>query len=250
MSTEKLQIVKDGKLIETRWIYDEKTEAGEYKKYDRTDRAIAYLFESCSLEEGVTLKDIFLLLNTELELFDLVIGNWCKDIVTEGLTKPEKPHDLSTYNPEQIEYLCLSFDLEYEEDGGINELYGMTRPDFRGVGVELLNDFDFYKKGNRISWGVSLAPSNNLINIPVRLENKLVIYEGILKAKEGELPAKLGEFDNPTYSLGQILESIIWELSFHGSPKDRDSMGSNLEEMVDKIQSGEAETVPYEREIK
>lgn len=243
MSREKLEIRKGGKLIETKWIYDKVAKQGAYHDIDRTDQAIRNLFEVCELAPDVTLKDIFLLLNSEIDIFDAVIGNWCKEIVTEGLTAPEKPYDLNVYDPEQIEYLELRFTPEYESDGDGTEDYlqGFTRPDFGGTGVELRNDGDqeHYSKGDRIPWGISFTPANELINIPVRLAKDVAIYEGILKSKSGQMPNKLAEFKNPSFTLGQILEGIIWEMSFHGGPDKRDAFNKDLRETVDKIKSGE-----------
>lgn len=239
---EKLEIRKGGKLVETKWVYDREKEEGEYKEFDRTDQAIRHLFEPCQLGEDVRLKDIFELLNTELDIFDAVIGNWCKEIVTEGLTKPGKPYDLTKYDPEQIEYLELRYTPEYELYEGVDSFYGFTRPDFGGVGVELQNDGDqdHYKKGERIPWGISFTAANDLINIPVKLNDTFAVYEGILRCKDKPgFGHKLVEFKNPTYTLGGILEGIIWEMSFHGGPEKRDEFGKELRETVEKIKSGE-----------
>ena len=255
MSREKLEIRKGGKLIETKWVYDKVAKEGDYKEFDRTDQAIRNLFETCTLAPDVTLKDIFELLNTELALFDAVIGNWCKEIVTEGLTQPAKPYDLSKYDPEQIEYLELTYTPEYENDGegSPDQLYGFHRPDFNATGVVLQNDGDqeHFKKGERIPWGLSFTPSNELINIPVRLSDKFVVYEGILKCKDKPgFSHPIIQFDNPTYTLGGILEGIIWELSFHGGPTSRDKLGGELKQAVDDIKSGTAKLSPFTLEDK
>lgn len=250
MSREKLEIRKGGKLIETKWVYDRAAKKGEYQEFDRTDSAIRRLFEPCELAEDVTLKDIFELLNTEIDLFDAVIGNWCKEIVTEGLTQPGKPYDLSKYDPEQIEYLELRYTPEYELYDGVDSCHGFHRPDFGGVGVELQNDGDqeHYKKGERIPWGISFTPANELINIPVKLNDTFAIYEGILRSAEGQMPKMLAEFKNPTYTLGGILEGVIWEMSFHGGPAKRDAFGAELRQTVDDIKSGKAQTSPFTTE--
>ena len=236
---EKLEIRKGGKLIETKWVYDKEAKQGSYVEFDRTDRAFRYLFEQCQLAPDVTLKDIFELLNSDIDVFDAVIGNWCEEIVTEGLTQPAKPYDLSKYDPEQIEYLELRYTPEYDLDGDNKDVfYGFHRPDFGGVGVVLQNDGDqdHYKKGERIPWGVSFSKANDLINIPVKLADKFVVYEGIMKwDKVSKDNKKLAEFNNPTYTLGGILEGIIWELSFHGGPDKRNDMHKELLERVEEI---------------
>ena len=236
---DKLQIRKGGKLIDTKWVFDKEKREGEYQEVDVTDQAIRYLFEPCSLAEDVTLKDIFLLLNSELELFNVVIGNWCKEIVTEGLTGPAKPYDLSIYDPEQIEYLKLYYAPEYDVEDKGDVLYGFHRPQFGGEGIVLQADYDYHKQGERIPWGISFTPSNELINIPVKLHNKFTIYEGIMKwdKSKGAATRALADFDNPTYTLGGILEGIIWELSFHGGPESRNEKSQELKDIVAKIKT-------------
>ena len=62
-----VEIKKGGKLIQT--------EVECSQEQDVTDSAVRFLFDCCTLEDGVTLRDIFLLLDSELDLFDLVLGN-------------------------------------------------------------------------------------------------------------------------------------------------------------------------------
>ncbi len=239
---EKIEIRKGGRLIETKWVYDKEAKKGAYEEFDITDKAIRHLFEPCQLADDVTLRDIFELMNTELQVFDAVLGNWCEEIVTEGLTQPAKPYDLSKYDPEQIEYLELRYTPEYDLDGDDkNAFYGFHRPDFGGTGVVLQNDGDqeHYKKGERIPWGVSFSKANDLINIPVKLSDKFVVYEGIMKWDKSKGPGdrKLAEFENPSYTLGGILEGIVWEMSFHGGPEKRNEFHKELLDRVDEIKS-------------
>lgn len=252
---EKLTIKKGGKLVETKWVFDEKADEGSYQDFDKTDSALRYLFDTCELEEDVTLKDIFLLLNTELVLFDAVIGNWCKEIVTEGLTQPGKPYDLSKYDPEQIEYLELGYTPEYSKNKDEGTcLYGFTRPDFGGVGVELKNDGDMehWEKGQRVSWGISLTPANELINIPVKLSKEFTVYPSILNEdwdSRTRMQNPLAKFENPQYTLGNILHGIIWEMSFHGGPDSRQGFKESLDAQVEEIKNGTAKfTEPDEGE--
>ena len=234
---EKLRISKGGKLIETKWHPEDRS----YKEHDVTDQAIRCLFETCSLEEGVTLKDVFLLLNTELELFDAILGNWCKDIVTEGLTQPEKLYT-GQYDPDGIEYLELYKTVHTQQDGS----YGLTRPDFHGVGFELTEDklFDWgdveWPKGERIPWGLSFSKSNELINIPLKLDNKLNVYDD--DHDSADWGKKLFTIEKPDFTLGDILNGVIWELSFHGGPDKRDELGSELHDIVAQIKKENSES--------
>lgn len=202
------EIRKGGKLISTEWVYDEETETGSYQQFDRTDVAVRCSFEYCDIAEDVTLKDIFLLLNRDLDHWEFFLGNWCKEIVTEGLTG--KPG--SDANDREIDYLEIYNDVT--ETNCEDETYtsGLVVPDFHGYG-----DWDDETKGGI---GVSFTPSNELINLPVKISKDLPIYSE---------RQKLTTFKNPTYSLGQILYAIIWELSFHGGPDSRDELKDTLD---------------------
>ena len=210
-----VRIAKNGKLIEVD-LYNQES--------DVTDTAIRYLFEPCTLEEGVTLKDIFLLLNSNLAMFDTVLGNWCCDIVTEGLSQPAKV--FNGYNKDEIEYLELCYYAHYNDKEKC-EFHGTHRPDFGGIGWELrenvYHDWDDketgskaieYEKGSRISWSLSYTPSSEIINLPVKLSNKMAVYNS--DTTDGNYMKELYHFMDPEYTLGEILNGIIWELSFHG----------------------------------
>lgn len=239
---EKLEIRKGGKFVETKWVYDEDKDEGFYQEFDRTESAIRYLFEPCELAYDVTLEDIFLLLNSELTIFNLIFGNWCEEFVKEGLTKSPIPYNLEKYDPEQIEYLELYYTPEYDKSDAQNRLNGFLMPNFHGVGVKLREDTESYKKGDRIKWGINLSPINTLIKIPVKLNKRFIIHEDNIQSKPDEKPKVLGEFENPQYTLGNILYGIIWELSFYGPPEERDKVKRGLEERMEKIDSGTAKT--------
>ena len=258
MSREKLEIRKGGRLVETKWKYDETIKKGEYVERDITKNAIRYLFEPCELEQGVSLRDVFLLLNTELDIFDSIIGNWCKEIVTEGLTQPSKPYQ---FDEEGIEYLELYWSFYYDDGSEYGpSFYGYNRPSFHGIGFERKENkyFDWtskdgskdieHAKGSRTNWGISFSKANDLIDIPVKLDDKVTVFDDNLD-HEGDHKAKTGwhysltEYKGATYTLGNILEGIVWEMSFHGGPGNRDKVSQELRDTVDDIKSGKAETV-------
>lgn len=259
MSKECIRIAKGGKLIETKWVCD-KSETGEEGKYvdsDVTDQAIRRLMDNCELEEGVTLRDIFLLLNTELQIFDAIIGNWCEEIVTEGLTKPAKPYDLN--DDEQIEFLELYWYTDYDDGSEYGPSFcGYSRPDFHGIGVARKNNsyFDWknddgtqaieWKAGDRTPWGISFSSANDLIDIPVKLNTDFTILEGNTEKPIKQYGEVIAVYKGATYTLLNILHGILWEMSFHGGPEKRDVFSAGLRETVDKIKSGEMETVPME----
>lgn len=247
--TEGLAIRKGGKLIETYWHYNAETKKGAYQEKDVTASAIRRLFESCELEDNITLKDIFLLMQTELELFDTFIGNWCEEIITEGLTGPPKIN--TGYDPEEIEYFELDKTIHTDPTG----TYGTDRPDFGGKGWVLREDklADWknedgsdcveWTKGSRIPWGVSCTPANEIINIPVRLKNDLTVYNNDIESKD--FHKKIISYPNCGFTLGDILNGIIWELSFFGGPASRDKAKKEMKDSIDEAlrKEGGSETI-------
>jgi hypothetical protein len=209
---ERMFIAKGGRLMDTKWVYDEEKEEGEYVTKDITDRALTKLFEPCELAEDVTLRDVFLLIKRDLKMYTVIINNWVEEFVEEAFTKP----DGDFYSDDDdVEYLELYWFLEdYNDDPEDKYLVGNIRPDFYGIGT-------------CADWGdepcpfsLMFTPVNEIIDLPLRLAPSLVIYEW--------LGDKKGEYKNPQFSLGQILEAIIWELSFCGPPQTRDDTSKEV----------------------
>jgi len=251
---EGLEIRKGGKLIKLYTEYNEQTEECENKEEDITDLAPKFVFEKCTLEDGVTLKDIFTIINEHMTFFEVLIGNWCTEIVEEGLNKKAKDWSLEPYH-EQIDYLELRWQLRHDvdyEDSNKTILAGFSFPDFHGVGVELKEDKMFewgeveWPKGERIPWGISFSAANDLISLPVKLEQHIDICNDDVKAPAGKWGFPMHSWDGCEYTLGQILYGIIWEMSFMGGPKDREKKSKEIMQAADDVKSGKAKLVPFE----
>jgi len=156
-----LTLKKNGVLYRTKWVYDKEKGEGAYKSYDVTMTPQLYLFHHCELEEGVTLRDLFLFIQRHIEFFDLLVTNWCAEIVEEGLTSLTTPQEKDI----EIEYLEVYKLITLEE----NETDGLTRANFHGVGY--LNSEE-----KRINWGVSLSSSQTLIDLPLKLNTTCEVY--------------------------------------------------------------------------
>lgn len=229
---------KGGKLVEEVWNSD--TESYDLK--DVTYKAIRLFAEPCQLEEGVTLRDLFLLLNTELELFNCFYGNWLKEIVTEGLTVPHPEAYTGVYDPDGIEYLELYWYISLDKQS----LYGYNRPSFHGIGFELqdniYHDWEpktdvMYHKGDRINWSLCMTPTNKIIDLPLKLNTVFNIYNEDVDAGKGQYGRIMHSFADSTYTLGNIIDGIIWELSFHGGPDKRSAFRDKILGMVDDIKN-------------
>ena len=111
---------------------------------------------------------------------------------------------------------------------------------------------EHWEKGQRVSWGISLTPANELINIPVKLSKEFTVYPSILNEdwdSRTRMQNPLAKFENPQYTLGNILHGIIWEMSFHGGPDSRQGFKESLDAQVEEIKNGTAKfTEPDEGE--
>jgi hypothetical protein len=179
-----------------------------YAIEDVTEKPCEYLFERCILDDDVTLRDIMLVLNANLEIFNVVLGNWCKEYVTEALSEPADSPRIKDYNLE-----CLELYWVFNQSS--DDTSGYQMPGFQGVGVEV--------DGQRIDYAIEFIPSYCLLNVPVKLKKTAALYDD--DDYKCELP-------NPIYTLGHILMGIIWELSFTGSPENRDEFKSMVDDRI------------------
>lgn len=229
---EKLEIKRGGKLVQTVW------KNGKYVDIDRTNLVASFLFSPCILEEGTTLKDILLLCEKDLPTLDKVIGNYLKELVVEGLSKKAKEIN-DEYDSEKIEYLELKYTPEVDEYENVESFTGITLLSFGGQGVVLQEDYEYHKKGTRIPWSICMTPVNELVNIPLKLYDKFEVYEGIMKTAPKDKCKNLININNPEYTLGQIIYSIAWELSFHGGPYKRNKFRLKLDNITKNLKKEE-----------
>lgn len=209
-----LTLKKNGLLYKSKWIYNKELGEGSYVESDVTAIPALHLFNECKLEDGVTLRDLFLFVKRHIEFFDLIVTNWCAEIVDEGLSSISSTHE----REKEIEYLEVYKLLTIEE----NETDGMTRADFHGVGYA-------NEKDERINWGVSLSSSNVLIDLPLKLNTTCEVY------KNHEIKPYL-TLPNIAFTLIEIIYGIIWELSFFGGPQERQEKKNELDAMVDDLE--------------
>jgi hypothetical protein len=196
-----LEIVKGGRLVKVQWKFDPSEQEGEYVRIDVTDDVPMFLFEHCTIEEGVTLRDIFLLIQKHIYFFRVVLNNWVEEFVTECLLQ-------ETEKDEDLEYLELYWHVENDLDG----TYGNTFPCFHGI------------DGKGQPWSISLSKLCKYAHLPVKLNDilTLVIHRD-----------KVETYENPQFSLGQILHGIVWEISYYGQPSKRDATFDMITERVE-----------------
>lgn len=191
--------LKSGGILEK-----EVLDAFEKKHYkeDVSSQAICYLFYPIEIEKGVLLKDLFLLINRNLEIFDSIFGNWCKEWVQEGLKEGKKLENLS--------HVYLEHFFTISQIGDKQILDGTEAPECHLAGV----DFGKYDIGS-----VSAA---DLAQLPLILKQEGMLW------KNSEI-----SFNKCTFTLGQVIQGFLGELSWHGSPTDTSNFWDEIDRRLE-----------------
>lgn len=203
----RLIIKPGGRLVLEKWHYDSDTDHGDYIEIDKTDKISLYLFyPPCEIGDGVTLGDIITLIERNLDFWKVAVNRWVEEFITES-KQPTNPDT-------KIDYLEL-YNV-YEIDEGTFD--NLPFPSFHGVSKDT-------------NWGLSFSKVNNLVHLPVKLGGVWVYDNGI----EDIFERQVLECDKFVCSLGQIIAGIFHELSWNGSPEDRDKRFEDLCDRRDEI---------------
>lgn len=234
--TERIRISKGGKLIAEVW------ENKQQNDVDITDQLYGHLLNVCDIEDGVILKDILLMVNDWCNVLSPITTSspdWMKELVNEGLNKPFKRDDSC------VKHLELSWGAEVrqytKEPKHLEEWIS-----FDGIGDPPENDESYkdWPAGQSVNYALDFSPVNTLSELPVKLNKTIKIYDETNK-KAAYPPPILIEAEKE-FKLIDILRGIFWELSFLGSPSDRDDKSEEIMGRLKDIEEGKVETIPWE----
>lgn len=192
-----------------------------------------YLFEPVSIDPKFTLGDLFGLLEKDPVLVSVYRRDFAKELLEHALKGPVRVDNPPS--PEALEYLELYQMVEVSTAD--RTIGGLNRLALHAMTVELQEDseLDGYvrAKGSRVTCGVSLTDIRELLHLPLRVKEEIVVCEGdVYSCKFG---AKLHEYQRTSVTLGQFIEGVLWELSFHGAPQDQSAIAEQLLEEVQSI---------------
>lgn len=228
-------------LIRRDWEYDEARGEGHYVKHEVTEHASRYLFEPVALAPDLTLRDIFLLIDVNPLLQQIFAQNWAAELMHEIMTGSVVSPSIE--DPEGIEYLELY--QVWSKNSSSGELQPIHRLDFHGIGFVLKEDIVkdgevHYRAGERIQWGVSFTSPLEMLHLTVRVNPEVTLCEDNLDSVN--YGKKIGRLLNSGVTLGQVLDGILWELSFHGAPESRKQEKADLKRLADAVDAGTAIT--------
>jgi len=218
----------------------EKSADGRYHPVtdDVTSRAHEFLFDEVALDPGVTVRDIFLLLQKAPLLVDIYRQHFAKELLEHVLSAPPQVQ-APGYSPQGIEYLELYHVWHFNTGEQSLQPTGLYR--MHGVGYELREDLDMgdyvEPKGSRPQWGVSLTDARDMLHLPVRVNPTVMVCEDDLDARAYGQVLRYLEFKGCT--LGGVIHSLLWWLSFHGAPSDQADVLNVVEARMDELEASE-----------
>jgi hypothetical protein len=197
------------------------SEIDDYKETLIKDSSYIFpnLNENIELNKDVTLRSYFKMLENYPEI--QVLDNFILSFLEE--------YKKCSYNNEDyLEYLELRKIALYEhvifdKESVVNELFEHVSDEY--TSCEMYCSFDGYKDNE--TYGIEFSPLQKLIDCPLKLgNNKIYIY----------IDKKMKEYsaDECSVSLYDFIKEIIWELSFCGSPKNRDIKWEEITETVNE----------------
>lgn len=222
MAHYNLQICKNSKLAKMKWVPEEQI----YKKIYLKEKEIPfYINSTVCVEQGATLRNLFNIIINYTNFFSLILN--LPDLESFFQEAFENSSE------ESNDYLDLSA-LELEWSSHVMNRY-----------EELILSEDIYFSG-RLNDGTNVAleltPINEIIDFPLSINDVYNIY------KEEE-PFKSIFLAVKPMTLLQVITGIMNEISFFGTPENRNEKVEMLQETIEKLKSGEMKTYSFD-EIK
>ena len=223
-------------LVAQRWVRDGDTNPVKHLDYDVANRAHEYLFETIEMDSGVTLADVFRLLDRDPVLQQVFRRDWAEELCAEARRGPLAPSSSDPARQEGIEWLELY--QEWNLDTARGAYLPTQRLQFHGIGVVLREDAPEHhrRRGDRITWALSLTPVRELLTLPLRINPEVLVMEDDLDSASYGL--EIARFRHPDLTLGQIIGGVLYELGFHGGPDEQAECAATLKRRMDEVDSG------------
>lgn len=211
--------------VVSRWYHNEETvRPGSILDLSK------YFFYSLTIDADFTFGDLFALLDREgTDFLGAVLGERVDPVLEEGRRPPALPAR------GQINFLRVC---------NVHE-GGCLRREFDGWGAwDEPYDGAWQKHADWPRAGpiaVGLTPVNQLLELPLRYDPDLVFRD---------------EDGNEEYrttidiTFIEFLKAVFYELTFHGSPEERDEVTNELRQRIEEIESGDATLIPVDEVLK
>jgi len=198
---------KDGDIYKKSWCYDKVKNDGYYEEtlLSENINVLSMLSITVDLEDGYTLRDYF---KTILKYYQFqLLDNYFNTFITEYVSCPNFNcvcDDVKEIVIKKIITFTDSFKTSIEINAEIEEaihVYGNS------------NDMN-------TTYSLSFIPLKELLDLPIKFKDAIYCYENF---KNGFKSAEYKQYEGKySYTLFDFITSIIYELSFWGSPEEQE----------------------------
>ncbi|APA84077.1 hypothetical protein BJG93_00655 [Paraburkholderia sprentiae WSM5005] len=219
-----------GQLEYSYWMTDDAEGESRYVRCDVTDRAAAYLMEPVRFDGEIYMRDLFSLLDRNPMLVEMFSRSYAAEYLDET-RKGNAEVYTGEYDPSGIEYLELFYDWEKNREtrvlGGVHRLW------VTGVGYKLRDDvfedgYLLHRKGTRIGWAIKFSPVAHIFNYPLRFNRKVTVVDSRDITRTAHI------FVVPFPTLAQVINAVMWELSWGGNPQQTEEFVEMIHEHSDE----------------
>ncbi len=237
MST--IHLSKDG----IRYTNDYNPNCDEY--VDKVvDSLIPHLRCEIKISDDYTLEDLFKILDEEVSRYDLIfgseLGNHPLSLYIDDINK-----DAGDIEKDGMEFLEVYWSMGCEEYNG-REKEVQVSADFHGWGVWANDEHSPYPDEIEGGFAIEFTPLAQLRHYPLKIRTKTKIYLDngkYEKDEEGNMTSKILFEGHKFFTVFDFISAILFEISWGGSPNDRDETFKDIEddvqEVKDKIASGD-----------
>lgn len=234
-----IKITKDDFVVST-WN-------GEIREYEESipddDHILALLSDSCEIDSGVTLKDIFAIVERYPSLVSF-IRDYSKcfhiDEFHEAAKEPQVEKEEFDHIIDYLEVYKFWHVNEYKKkiSFSINE-------EFHGIG-HYIKDTEHRKAGDAERFSMSYSPMNEIAHYEVRLNSNVSLYSPYNHKAPKRSEERLLIEGETYFTLLEVLNAIYYDISFVGGPEDNKAFLEKMRERVDEIKDGTAELIPMD----
>lgn len=223
--TRVVEIRKGGTLYYTDW------EDGKWTEENVTETINNHLFDLCYFENGLILRDIFNVVESNIDLFKIIMPYEQIDEIIEESKTACSPENNEKQDISLLLGWCVEHEKEFKELAVHTTFDGVTHEDRK---EEIEGDI-----GNgRI--GLDFLPANHLIDCEIRQNRRFDVCAGIGYGLEVSKEPVM-RLDCKSFTLLEVIYGIFFELSFHGNPKERDERGNEVVESIKQVEQDMAE---------
>jgi hypothetical protein len=212
------------KIFKNKIVY---TNGKKKKKYDLDDLPM-FFGDTVELDDKLTFLDFFEVLNANRDVvnfvFAQVLGFYKFEQFYFDLKKPIAKEEANDYKNEYLEVYHVPDLFRYEA----NEPFDYNP--YVDLHMVKLKDED----GNEnVQYGIALTSLSTLKKHKLKINKKVefILQDSTKKVtKKSMEPAFIASHNN--FKLFDLISGILYEISFHGSPEDKNSVAENLKNTI------------------